>query len=387
MENNKFTETTNQSWLSRLGHSFKGILIGIVLIIGSIVLLFWNEGRAVQTAKSLQEGANVVIPISAEMMNPNNNDKLIHLTALATTQDTVEDVQFGITENGIKLKRNVEMYQWEEKQESQTHEKLGGGTETVTTYHYSKTWSSNVFNSLEFKKPYDHQNPNYMPYGSKVYTANQVTVGKFTLSDGLLEQMNNFEPLSIDQLNEETIAKIKIDNLKMANGGYYIGNDPHAPEIGDMRITYEIIKPVVVSIIAKQNGTSFNPYIAKAGGKVNMLSIGNYSADDMFKQAEAENKMLTWILRVVGFIFMTMGFSLIFSPLSVLISVIPFLGNLVSIGTGIVAFAFSMAISLIVIGIGWIYYRPILGIILLIGATIPIIYTFRAAKKKQTAED
>ena len=51
-----FTQVTSTSWIARLGKSILGVLIGIVLIIAAIVLLFWNEGRAVTTARSLAEG-------------------------------------------------------------------------------------------------------------------------------------------------------------------------------------------------------------------------------------------------------------------------------------------------------------------------------------------
>src|SRR5689334_19588357 len=43
-----FTETSSQGFGSRLGSSLTGLLIGPLLVIGAIVLLCWNEGRAVQ---------------------------------------------------------------------------------------------------------------------------------------------------------------------------------------------------------------------------------------------------------------------------------------------------------------------------------------------------
>ena len=54
------TETTTESWGIRLGGSIKGIAIGGALFIAGIPLLFWNEGRAVKTAKALEEGASVL---------------------------------------------------------------------------------------------------------------------------------------------------------------------------------------------------------------------------------------------------------------------------------------------------------------------------------------
>ena len=50
-----FTTRTHQSWFSRIGNSFAGVLIGLALIVGMVGLLFWNEGRAVKTARSLEE--------------------------------------------------------------------------------------------------------------------------------------------------------------------------------------------------------------------------------------------------------------------------------------------------------------------------------------------
>ena len=56
-----FVETSSTSWLSRIVGSITGALFDIIFIIGSIILLFWNEGRAVQTARSLSEGGKVVV--------------------------------------------------------------------------------------------------------------------------------------------------------------------------------------------------------------------------------------------------------------------------------------------------------------------------------------
>ena len=53
-----FTVTTNESWGSRLVNSIKSVIFGFVLFVVAFPLLFWNEGRAVQTARSLEEGAD-----------------------------------------------------------------------------------------------------------------------------------------------------------------------------------------------------------------------------------------------------------------------------------------------------------------------------------------
>ena len=50
------TETTTESWTSRLGGAVKGVVAGLALFILGFPVLFWNEGNSVKTAKALDEG-------------------------------------------------------------------------------------------------------------------------------------------------------------------------------------------------------------------------------------------------------------------------------------------------------------------------------------------
>ena len=59
------TETTTQSWGSRLGDSIKGVIAGIVLFLLGFPVLFWNEGNSVKTAKALDEGEGACIPVES----------------------------------------------------------------------------------------------------------------------------------------------------------------------------------------------------------------------------------------------------------------------------------------------------------------------------------
>ena len=158
----EFTEFTSQSWGSRILSSLKGILFGIVLIPISIFLLFWNENRAVTTAKGLKEGAAAVVSIDAKSVVPANDQKLVHLSEQVTGGDEVlKDPLFGVTAKGIRLTRSVDMYQWQEDKSSETRKKLGGGTETATTYTYKQIWSDKLISSASFNPNHreEHKNP------------------------------------------------------------------------------------------------------------------------------------------------------------------------------------------------------------------------------------
>lgn len=380
MSDDNFTEITNQSWFSRIGGAFKGIVFGLILIIVAFPVLFKNEGRAVKRYKTLKEGSGSVVSASSDKVDPANEGKLIHVTGMANTDSTLTDPTFGISVNALKLNRVVEMYQWKESSSSKSKKKLGGGTETVTEYSYNKTWSDTPIRSSSFKKPSDHQNPSVFPYETTGQTADLITLGAYKLSSSLVGKIQNYVALPIDK--ETSIPEGLKSTIKLHDAGFYIGASPTAPQIGDVRIKFQVANPTDVSVLAKQIGDTFETYSTKAGGKIELLQVGTHSADEMIQKEQKSNKTLTIILRVVGFVLMFIGFTLIFKPLSVLADVLPILGSIVSAGTGIISFLLAAILSLITIAIGWIVYRPLLGIILLVVA-IGLVFVF---KKKLTSK-
>ena len=78
---------------------------------------------------------------------------------------------------------------------------------------------------------------------------------------------------------------------------------------------------------------------------------------------------MTWVLRLIGVIFMLVGFNFVLRPLAVAGSVIPLLGDVIGAGTFLVALVCTVAIAPIVIAFGWLWYRPLIGIgVLVVGA-------------------
>jgi hypothetical protein len=381
-----FTEVTSRSWISRIGKSIVGVLIGLVLFLVAFPLLFWNEGRAVERYKTLQEGGGVVVTVPAERVDPANSGKLVHVTGRADTEETLSDSVFGVSVHALKLKRIVEMYQWEEDEERKTRKKVGGGTETVTSYSYQKTWSTRVIDSGDFKQRSGHENPGAMPWDSSQWVASEVTLGEFRMSPSLVGKIGSWERVSVNDTGR--LPPTLTGRAALHDGGFYVGADPYSPQIGDVRVTFREVQPTDVSVIAAQVGGSFEPYRAEAGGTIELLQTGIHSSEAMIQKAIQSNKILTWILRGVGFLIMFIGLGMIFKPLSVLADVLPFLGNLAGAGTGLVAFVLAAALSAVTIGIAWLFYRPLLGISLLVVATLlvfGVLRLLRKGKKKAAA--
>ncbi len=384
MSEDDFTEVTEESWFSRIGGAIKGVLIGLVLTIVAFPLLFWNEGRAVKRYKTLKEGAGAVISVSADNIDAANAGKLVHVTGRADTKATLSDPVFSISQNAIKLKRTVEMYQWKETTDSKTEKKIGGGTKTVKTYNYDKNWSESRIDSSGFKRPDEHRNPDSMPYTSNQWDADDVSLGAFTLSRSLVSRIGNYKPLPVE--SGATVPQELQGKAQTHSQGFYIGTDPGSPQIGDCRVNFKVVKPIDVTVVSKQIKNTFEPYKTEVKGTIELLQTGIVSADAMFQKAQDQNKMLTWILRFAGFIVMFIGLLLILKPLSVLADVLPILGNIVGAGAGIISFLSAGTLSLITISIAWIVYRPLMGIILLavaVGLTVAIGGKLRSAKKAE----
>ena len=99
----QFTETTSKSWLQRIINSFVGVLVGLVLVIASIVGIFWNEGRAIETARALAEGEGAVVSVDAGKVDPANEGKLVHVMGAANATAPLADPQFPVKATGLKL--------------------------------------------------------------------------------------------------------------------------------------------------------------------------------------------------------------------------------------------------------------------------------------------
>ena len=194
-----YQEVTTTGYGTRVGNSFKAIGSGFLLFIAGTALLWWNEGRAVKQGDMLDEVAeNYVV-----MENPNKKDaslegELICGTALATTEDSLVDAQFGVGAKAISLTRKVEYFQWVEHSQSQKKDKLGGSEETTTTYTYTKEWVSRPIESASFKDPaYQNKNTVLTTYENAEQYAENVSWGAYKLPESLIHSISSSEGLEL----------------------------------------------------------------------------------------------------------------------------------------------------------------------------------------------
>ena len=435
-----YQEQKTTGYGTRVGNSFKAIGSGLIMFCIGTALLWWNEGRTVKTEKMLDEvGGNYV-----EMENPNKKDasldgELICGTALATTEDSLSDAQFGVGAKAIALHRKVEYYQWVESSEEKSEDKLGGKEVTTTTYTYSKKWVSTPVESSEFKDPaYQNKNTVLTTVEESDQYAENVSFGAYKLNETLIHRISSSEGLdlaisedllkdldknalvayerfygtkkaaskAVEQPAETTVlsdsAKAVADSLKAVNDSIiknavnkkdfeyvhqagnvlYFGRVPGSPEVGDVRVTFEKVVPAKVTVMAVVDGDSFKPYKAENGKRFQTLVMGKRSGDDIIEADKEANNMWLWLLRGVGVLLVIGGLKGIFGFLETILKVVPFIANIFGWGVGVVCTIIGVAWSLIVIAIAWLFYRPILGITLLvIAGFLTWVFAFKGKDK------
>ena len=394
-----YTTTTKTSYGQRLTGSFKSIGTGFLLFIGATILLFWNEGDFVKTKKSLQEAEGVLVRVpDVSVVDPSLNGKLIHAFAFADTKETLTDGLFGVSETAISISRSVEYYQFEEKSSSKTKDKIGGGQETVTTYTYYKGWTSRPVESEKFNDPV-YQSSNFVltTVEAKSERAREVTFGGYRLPPFIISSISGSVPAHINLTDNEraqwekviagSVAQTDTTSMQMVHvsgNTVYFGKSPSTPNIGDIRVTLTKVMPADISIIAKVVGSTFEPYVSSNGKTVSQVSMGTVSAENMFAGAHSANSLWTWIFRILGTILAIAGLKSMFSILPTLCKVLPFLGNIVGAGVGLVCSVGGLAWSLIVISVAWLAYRPLIGVPLLLAAVAGI-WLLRKRGKAQMA--
>jgi hypothetical protein len=387
-----YTEVTRRGYGSRVSNSLGGTVFGFLLFLGSFLVLWFNEGRAVKTAKGLDEGMETVITVKNDNILSKNDDKLVYTYGEVSSDEILVDEEFGIEVNGLKLIRKVEMYQWKEESKSETDKKIGGAEETTTKYTYQKVWSDELINSSNFKLWEDHQNPSSLNYSKFEISASEVYLGDFIVPHPMIELMTDYKGLSLKNIDKSGLvnAKIITENDASLEGSsgiqkLYFGYGSNSnPEIGDYKISYKYISTGDYSVIAKQNGNTFDEFETSTGSVIMLVESGKVSSTKMFELAQSRNTVLTWVLRFVGSFMMYFGIMMMVNIFSTIVSIIPILGSLVNFASSLFAGIISLVLSLSTIAIAWIFYRPLLGVIILVSvAGIVLFFYKKSLDKKQ----
>mmetsp|Transcript_32587 Transcript_32587/g.79067 ORF Transcript_32587/g.79067 Transcript_32587/m.79067 type:complete len:438 (+) Transcript_32587:112-1425(+) len=374
----------------------RGVCFAPILLVLGLIVLILNEGHVRTQHKTFRNTIQSVTNVQADSpVSTQNEGKLIHLygwakvssstsstSSTASSGSVVQDPLFGVSNSNsksksntdgsntntnnsiIKLKRSVEMYQWDEE------------AITSDTFEYTKAWEDELIDSSEFEEPQTYSNPTFFPFDSNVvsYNADQTKLGNYILSADILDQMNWFQDydgtLSIDTVTDEsTKNSLRIYTSDTNNNKqYFTTGDPNSPTVGDARVSFQEIPEQVISVVAMQSSNGslvpFETTTSTASGNNSILLVqpGWHSAKQMMKQAHADATSWKGWLRILAFLLILGGFKIIVEPMSVIADIVedqfPVFADLVySASNGAVAY-FSGFTFMTVMALSWITYAP-----------------------------
>lgn len=372
-----YREVTHRGWFSRLGGAFKGLFFGGILLVLALVLQFWNEGRTVKRDAALAEGRATVVAAAPAPLDPARDGRLVHVSGESRADAAVTDPAFAVSVPALALRREVEMYQWEENKSTTTRRTSGGGEETTTSYSYDKDWDDDLVDSSDFRES-GHDNPAEMPYRAEEWRASPIRLGDFVLSDAAASELGGWQRVDLAkvQLPPNLAASFRADD-----GWFVTSENPDSPKVGDVRVRFEYIPEGPISVVARQQGATLAPHATARGDELLLVESGAMDANAMFDAAGSRNSMAAWALRIGGFVLAWIAFGILLKPLVVMADAVPFAARIVGFGTGLVSVLMALVVSVLAIGSGWLWYRPWLLVILVGLVVAGLVWLFRGKRE------
>ena len=183
--------------------------------------------------------------------------QLVHMTGFVRTSSALSDPDFGFTPpNILKLRREVEMFQWHEKIEEDRRDRAGGSQEITRTVRYYTNWSSQLVDSGSFEEK-GHHNPGRFPLEGYAQSGFHMNLERqIVLSDGVMNAIGGYQDYRPEQ---------RLPGYRPVSGTayYYNGADYDTPQGGDVRIRYSVVPEGVFSLIGRYDNQALHSYIHK----------------------------------------------------------------------------------------------------------------------------
>ncbi len=263
------------------------ILNVIIMVIGLIVLIYGLTQKSESTVLA-NEIDEAVVQAQVDKVDSSNNGKLVLVSGDIYASDTLTDDYFHISQKSVKLKRVVEMYQWEQ--------------DCSTECTYVKIWSESVIPSKNFDDA--HKNPDTKQFDSEEFFQKKTYLGEYVLSDKLVNDLHYDTVMGPDEMMERFP-----EGGRYSVVGEYVTNSNNldSPNIGDFRIHYEYVKDKSVTVIAKQAGDSFEAFYTSNKKEIYDIIEGQQTAKEYIANMKKNNSLLGIILVVIGALFIFFG--------------------------------------------------------------------------------
>ncbi|XP_051155467.1 transmembrane protein 43 homolog [Leptopilina boulardi] len=339
---------------------FTAIFSSILFAIG-MCLLFWNEGKAVKVAHSLDEAlSNVVIFSNPVDFDNEYEGRLVYFSGPIEVVEPLTEPEYGIIVDSVRLKRRVQMFQWTEIKE-ETYD-------LPADYYYTQEWKDKLIDSDRFYIRFGHENPREIPIKSQVQIADEVRIGAFVFGTELKKKFTDYVEVTSDERPERK-------DIKMHSGLYYHSDDLWNPKVGDIRIQFSYAGKAgdIYSIVGLLSNGKIEPYITTHGEEILLQRKHQVTIDQMFHLEHVNNYWRTWKMRGLGWGFLFLAATFMAKILKTVVLNSNLLHSLIDLDS--LNLSVSMSITLLVVGFAWVWYRPIVGLCLALASILPFMYS------------
>jgi len=394
-----------------------GICFGAILIIGSIGALGWNEHNFVRNQAILKQAGEDVLPAGCDP-DSKHDDKPIHVSCeISKLYDFSGDSEVkrveGLlpkTTESVFIAARAQIYQYSEQKHCDKKKRLVGGKSNECSYEISSEWVADPIDSGTFTCKSEGQRacnvpkgfasntgsiPSGLAFGRKDAPAYAVRIGGkdgYGLNSGLIAKFTESVALDLDKdacglaIVKDILSSQSLTKCKSAGGNILELSKNDMTSVGDLRITFtksSASSTDTVSIIAMQkkgkdgSDSVLEPWDTGKKGTMsvmNMLVQGEKSSDDMLNDKGSENQTMTWVYRGAFWICMWFGMQCCTGFIVDLALMIPcvgeMLGDLVDSVLCCINMLVSSMVTLVVVGIAYLFVRPMIGGPLLGGALL-----------------
>jgi len=457
-----------------LKDSMAGLCCGPFLVLIAIAIIAWNEKRAIDTWRDIQDDKDRVVEVKCgtsydDIRGINGLHKDLKLDDLLYTGGcpmtkvmALNDAVFPSISatNANALTRTFTMKLWKQSK-STKKDAVGGGKTEVYTYALADatTWPTLatkdsdakcfIAENDKYKALFDALSakttaPNYCA-GAEMTQASYdsgacalqegLVAGTTALSEGGINKLLRYtgtksRPVpSADQVisgairnSPPTISRVNAPTGETFTGqsGRYTYTPPSQSSsncpggraqtgVGVTQVTFATKTfGATVSVMGSLkifDGKGFKGNMWNASGSLGLstvegargsamsrdyVALGTVTSDQLFADAESENKAVTWIIRVVCFLVMWIGIVVFFAPATQFISMFgSCFGDILEQFICCLACPPALCCTLVTIAICWIAVRPTVAIGLLVGglcvggAVVGFWYYLEDEKKKK----
>ena len=262
-------------------------LLAALLLMAAGVLLSWRiELLAARYQLGLQTLAGSAQARVRDLgrnavPGPQYQGDMVRVVGVPQVIESPLDAQFNQSAPALQLRREVDMFQWQQVDLGQPL--------------YELEWQQGRVDSAAFARPSGHENPS-LPLPPATFVAPRVRLDGFVLAPQLVQQIPGWQPMAVDAAR----LPANLEATFMPYDGALYSGDPRHPSLGEIRIHYVVVMPQLVTVIARVHGGALVP-AADAS-----VQLGDRSLGDVLPQLPPRplwqwpSRLLAWLLAVAG---------------------------------------------------------------------------------------